>query len=121
MKPALLYGLGTLLIIGTVGALLGRQFLVALICMPISVVAIRAAGRAPPNPSRATATPGWLLGFLATSYQRTSRRASNPSHRPGWDRSHRYWKRRPPSWEFIRQRVIRHMPPMCDKEVIPII
>jgi hypothetical protein len=37
----------------------------ALVLMPVSVIAIRAANGAPPNYSRLHAVLGWLLGFLA--------------------------------------------------------
>jgi predicted membrane metal-binding protein len=71
MKRAFLFGLGTYLILVAISGLL-HSFgqagllgaLVALVTMPISVVVIRAARRAPPNRSRLHAVFGWLLGFL---------------------------------------------------------
>jgi hypothetical protein len=39
---------------------------VALICMPLSVIVIRRAKGAPPHKSRLFAIIGWLLGFFTT-------------------------------------------------------
>jgi hypothetical protein len=75
MKRGFLFGLGWFLIISIIGVLGGAfagsrldrvtSVIVALICMPLSVVVIRSAKHAPPHHSRLHAIVGWLLGFLA--------------------------------------------------------
>jgi hypothetical protein len=67
MKRAFLFGLGSFLIIVAISELARLNkidAILALVCMPVSVVVIRAANRAPPNRSRLHAVFGWLLGFL---------------------------------------------------------
>ena len=67
MKRAFLYGLGTFLIIGVIALLIRHgvaEIIIALVLMPVSGLVIRAAGRAPPNKSRASAIIGGLLGFI---------------------------------------------------------
>jgi len=71
MKRAFLYGLGSFLIVGVIASLMQlprghgvAAVIVAFLLMPLSVLVIRAAGRAPPNRSRLYAVVGWLLGFF---------------------------------------------------------
>jgi hypothetical protein len=74
MKRAFLFGLGTFLILSTflniIGTLVEHDALNptnvigTLVLIPVSVIVIRAARRAPPNYSRLHAVLGWLLGFL---------------------------------------------------------
>jgi hypothetical protein len=64
MKRAFLFGLGSFLIVAVLGALFNASFIIALILMPVSVIVIRAAQKAPPNISRSRAIIGWLIGFL---------------------------------------------------------
>jgi hypothetical protein len=72
VKRGFLFGLGSFLIIAAIaglsGALVGSVGLagvfVALICMPLSVIVIRAANSAPSHRSRLHAVVGWFLGFL---------------------------------------------------------
>jgi hypothetical protein len=68
MKRAFLFGLGSFLIFGIIYLLVHPHdklsIITALILVPVSVIAIRAARRAPPNRSRLHAVGGWLLGFL---------------------------------------------------------
>jgi len=68
MRRAFLYGLGTLLIVGIFGSLAtfdAEAFVLALSLIPVSVVVIAAANRAPPNRSLPQAILGWLLGSFA--------------------------------------------------------
>jgi hypothetical protein len=75
MKRAFLFGLGTFLILtiilNIIGALVQHDttsppsvIIGTLVLIPVSVIVIRAARRAPPNYSRLHAVLGWLLGFL---------------------------------------------------------
>jgi hypothetical protein len=64
MKRGFLFGLGSFFIVCVIGALFQLQFVVALIFMPLSLVTIRAAQKAPPNISRSQAIIGWLIGFF---------------------------------------------------------
>jgi hypothetical protein len=68
MKRAFLFGLGSFLILVIIGLLVRHDtpsVIMALVLMPVSVIAIRVANGAPPNYSRLHAVLGWLLGFLA--------------------------------------------------------
>jgi len=68
MKRAFLFGLGSFLILVIVGLLVRHDtpsVIMALVLMPVSVIAILVANGAPPNHSRLHAVLGWLLGFLA--------------------------------------------------------
>ncbi len=67
MKRAILFGLGSFLILVIVGLLVRDtpSVIMALVLMPVSVIAILVANGAPPNYSRLHAVLGWLLGFLA--------------------------------------------------------
>jgi hypothetical protein len=67
MKRAFLFGLGSFLILVIVGLLVRDtpSVIMALVLMPVSVIAILVANGAPPNYSRLHAVLGWLLGFLA--------------------------------------------------------
>jgi hypothetical protein len=68
MKRAFLFGLGSFLILVIVGLLVRHDtpsVIMALVPMPVSVIAILVANGAPPNYSRLHAVLGWLLGFLA--------------------------------------------------------
>jgi hypothetical protein len=68
MKRAFLFGLGSFLILVIVGLLVRHDtpsVIMALVLMPVSVIAILVANGAPPNYSRLHAVLGWLLGFLA--------------------------------------------------------
>ncbi len=73
MKRGFLFGLGSVFIAAGIASLIGALIgiagptgvVVALICMPLSVVVIRRASLAPPHRSRLHAVFGWLLGFLA--------------------------------------------------------
>ena len=68
MKRAFLYSLGTFLIVGAIGSLASfdeEAVVLALSLIPVSVVAIAAANRAPPNRSLSRAILGWLLGSFA--------------------------------------------------------
>jgi hypothetical protein len=73
MKRGFLFGLSSFLVVGVIGALGGALIgtsglagvVVALICMPLSVIAVRAAKLAPSHGSWLQAVVGWLLGFFA--------------------------------------------------------
>jgi hypothetical protein len=72
MKRGFLYGLGTFLILGVIAGLFqfitahdSVSVIVALVLMPMSVLVVRAARKAPPNRSKIYAVIGWLLGFIA--------------------------------------------------------
>ena len=68
MKRGFLFGLGSFLILCIIGFLLRVQLIEAigaLVLMPVSVITIRAARRAPPNRSRWHTVGGWLIGFFA--------------------------------------------------------
>jgi hypothetical protein len=68
MKRAFLFGLGSFLILVIVGLLVRHDtpsVIMALVLMPVSLIAILVANGAPPNYSRLHAVLGWLLGFLA--------------------------------------------------------
>jgi hypothetical protein len=74
MKRGFLFGLGTFLILmvffGLVGFASDRggealvKGILGLICMPLSLVTIRAAQRAPLQKSRWRLVTSWLVGFL---------------------------------------------------------
>ena len=72
MKRGFLFGLSSFLVVAVIGglggALLGASglagIIVAFICMPLSVVVIRAARLAPSDGSTLHAVVGWLLGFF---------------------------------------------------------
>jgi hypothetical protein len=72
VKRGFLFGLGSFFIAATMAslieALIGTAGLaglvVALICIPLSIVVIRRASLAPPHRSRLHAVFGWLLGFF---------------------------------------------------------
>lgn len=67
MERAFLFGVGTFLVIAALRELLQLnipEFIVALVLMPIGVIALHEAIHAPPNRSRAAAIGGWLLGFF---------------------------------------------------------
>jgi hypothetical protein len=73
VKRGFLFGLGSFLIIAAIGGLSGTLvgtiglagIIVALICMLLSVVVIRAANSAPSHRSRLHTVVGWFVGFLA--------------------------------------------------------
>jgi hypothetical protein len=61
MKRAFLFGLGSFLIVGIIGMLVQHDtisIVMALVLMPMSMIALRAAKRAPPNSSRLHAVCG---------------------------------------------------------------
>ena len=72
MKRGFLFGLGSFFVVSVIGglggALIGASGLagitVAFICMPLSVVVLRAARLAPSHGSWLHAVAGWLLGFF---------------------------------------------------------
>jgi hypothetical protein len=71
MKRGFLYGLSAFFILGVIAGLFqfitardSVSVIVALVLMPISVLVIRAARKAPPNRSKVYAVIGWLLGFI---------------------------------------------------------
>jgi hypothetical protein len=64
MKRGFLFGLGSFLIVSIIAFLFKMLFVAALIFMPLSVVTIRAAQKAPPSISRSQAIIGWLIGFF---------------------------------------------------------
>ena len=67
MKRGFLFGLSSFLILGAIVSLAKFEIslaIVALVLMPVSVITIRAANRAPPNRSRLHAVFGWLIGFF---------------------------------------------------------
>jgi hypothetical protein len=70
MKRGFLFGLGSSLCLGVLFGLmqLSNDVTAAAIILatsvPLSILAILAAYRAPPNRSRAYAVIGWLVGFL---------------------------------------------------------
>ena len=72
MKRGFLFGLGSFFIAAAIASLIGALFrtaglagvIVALICMPLSVVVIRRASSAPSHRSWLHAVFGWLLGFF---------------------------------------------------------
>jgi positive regulator of sigma E activity len=73
LKRAFLFGLGSLLILVVIAGLLNfarehdmYSAILAVLLMPLSVVIVRAAKRAPANKSRLYAVLGWLLGFFIT-------------------------------------------------------
>lgn len=68
MRRAFLYGLFSSLIVGVLGLLVSfttEAIVLALSLMPVGVIVIAAASRAPPNHSRSHAILGWLLGSVA--------------------------------------------------------
>jgi riboflavin transporter FmnP len=71
MKRGFLFGLGSFFIIGIIGGLLSlRQnvtigVVATIICVPLSIVVVRAAKSASSDRSRLHAIVGWLIGFLA--------------------------------------------------------
>ena len=68
MKRGFLFGLGTFLVVGAIAGLGASSLagiIVAFICTPLSVVAIRAAKLVPSRGSWLHAVIGWLLGFFA--------------------------------------------------------
>ena len=70
MERGFLFGLGSFLCLGVLFGLveLFSDVTIAIILVattvPLSILVIRAALRAPPNRSRAHAVIGWLAGFL---------------------------------------------------------
>jgi hypothetical protein len=67
MKRSFLFGLGTFLVMGVLVGFFRHDvtsIAIALVCMPLSVMTIRAAQRAEPHFSRLRAFFGWLLGFF---------------------------------------------------------
>ncbi len=72
MKPGFLFGLGSFFIIGVITGLLRLRedvltgAVAALICIPLSVMVIRAARSAPPHFLRLHAILGWFIGFNAS-------------------------------------------------------
>jgi hypothetical protein len=68
MKRAFLHGLGSSLVVGALGLLVSlsmEAIVLALLFMPVGVILIGAASRAPHDRSRLQAILGWLLGLLA--------------------------------------------------------
>jgi hypothetical protein len=73
MKRGFLFGLGSFLVIAAMGspisALIGTfglpGIIAAFICMPLSLMMIRAASSAPSHRSRLHAVVGWCFGFFA--------------------------------------------------------
>ncbi len=68
MRRAFLYGLGSSLVVVALGLLLSfgmEAIVLALLFVPVGVIVVAAARRAPHNHSRSQAILGWLLGFLA--------------------------------------------------------
>jgi hypothetical protein len=70
MKRGFLFGLGSSLCLGVLFGLLQLSndvttaAIIVAISVPLSILVILAAYRAPPNHSRAYAVIGWLVGFL---------------------------------------------------------
>jgi len=70
MKRGFLFGLGSFLCLGVLFGLMQLSndvttaAIVVTISVPLSILVIRAANRAPPNRSRVHAVIGWLVGFL---------------------------------------------------------
>ena|SRR6516162_4968934 len=73
MKRGFLFGLGWFLIFSVLGSLAAMfrttihmiaGIIAIVICVPLGVVAIRAAKSAPPNRSKVHAVVGWLIGEL---------------------------------------------------------
>jgi hypothetical protein len=70
MKSGFLFGLGSSLCLGVLFGLMQLSSdvttaaIMLAISVPLSILVIRAANRAPPNRSRVHAVIGWLVGFL---------------------------------------------------------
>ena len=70
MKRGFLFGLGSFLCLSVIAGLMQLPSdmtiaaIMVAISVPLSVLVIRAAYRAPPDRSRAYAVMGWLAGFL---------------------------------------------------------
>ncbi len=70
MKRGFLFGLGSFLSLGVITGLVQLSSDVTIaaimvaISVPLSILVIYAANRAPPNRSRVHAVFGWLAGFL---------------------------------------------------------
>ena len=70
MKRGFLFGLGSFLGMGVLAGLMHLSTetttatIVVAILVPLSILAFRAANRAPPNCSRAHAVVAWLAGVL---------------------------------------------------------
>jgi hypothetical protein len=70
MKRGFLFGLGSSLCLGVLFGLMQLSndvttaAIMVAISVPSSILAIRAANRAPPQRSRVHAVIGWLVGFL---------------------------------------------------------
>ena len=70
MKRGFLFGLGSFLCLGVLAGLVQLSSDVTIaaimvaISVPLSILVIRTANRAPPNRSRVHAVIGWLVGFL---------------------------------------------------------
>ena len=72
MKRGFLFRLGSFFVVGVTGGVYGALIgaaglagiIVAFICMPLSVMVIRAARLAPSHSSWLYAVVGWLFGFL---------------------------------------------------------
>ena len=70
MKRGFLVGLGSSLCLGVLFGLIQLSndvttaVLMLAVSIPLSILVVRAAYRAPPNHSRAHAVIGWLVGFL---------------------------------------------------------
>jgi hypothetical protein len=70
MKRGFLFGLGSFLCLGVITGLVQLSSDVTIaaimvaISVPLSILVIRTANRAPPNRSRVHAVIGWFVGFL---------------------------------------------------------
>jgi hypothetical protein len=70
MKRGFLFGLGSSLCLGVLFGLMQLSndvttaAIIVVISIPLSILVILAANRAPPHRSRAHAVIGWLAGFL---------------------------------------------------------
>ena len=70
MKRGFLFGLGSFLCLGVLAGLVQLSSdvpmaaIMVAISVPLSILVIRTASRAPPNRSRVHAVIGWLVGFL---------------------------------------------------------
>jgi hypothetical protein len=71
MKRGFLFGVGSFLCLGVLYGLfqlsndVTTAAIIVVVAIPLSILVIRAAWRAPPHRSRAHAITGWILGFLA--------------------------------------------------------
>ena len=71
MKRGFLFGLGSFLILGAIAGVLQfisahelTSIVLAFVLIPLSVITIRTAGKAPPNRSTLHDVFGWLIGFF---------------------------------------------------------